>query len=61
MPHSISPTDSSGQKDEDMADAPVSTGGVGVEDLFGDDDEEFPASSRKDMKMESSPAPTPEK
>lgn len=61
MPHPVSPAGSSGQKDEEMVDAPAGAGGVKVEDLFDDDDEEFPASSGQDVKMESSPAPAPEK
>ncbi|KAJ5594192.1 uncharacterized protein N7459_000400 [Penicillium hispanicum] len=61
MPHSVSPTDSPGPKDEEMLDAPAGTSGVKVEDLFDDDDdEEFPASSTRDVKMESSPALAPE-
>lgn len=44
------------------APAPVSTEneGVRLEDMFDrDDDEEFPAPSAQDAKMESSPAPAP--
>lgn len=66
MPHSISPVESSGRNDEEMADASAApapateNGGVKLEDMFdGDDDEEFPASSAQDVKMESSPAPAP--
>ena len=60
MPHSVSPSGSPSQKDEEMLDAPASKGVVKVEDLFDDDDEEFPASSAPDVKMESSPAPAAE-
>lgn len=64
MPHSVSPA-SSNRDDEELPDAPVEspteTGGVKLEDMFNDDDdEEFPASSAHDVKMESSPAPAPE-
>lgn len=63
MPHSVSPTDSVEGKDEAMTDAPAASvpeGGVKLEDMFdGDDDEEFPASSAQDVKMQSSPAPAP--
>lgn len=64
MPHSVSPAGSTDRKDEEMTDAPApvaaENGGVKLEDMFdGDDDEEFPASSAQDVKMESSPAPTP--
>jgi len=44
----------------DAPSAPAAEGGVKLEDLFdGDDDEEFPASSAQDAKMESSPPPAP--
>jgi len=63
MPHSVSPAGSADRKDEEMTDAPsapAAEGGVKLEDLFdGDDDEEFPASSAQDAKMESSPPPAP--
>ncbi|KAJ5197976.1 uncharacterized protein N7498_007093 [Penicillium cinerascens] len=63
MPHSVSPAGSSERKDEEMADVPAASapeGGVKLEDMFdGDDDEEFPASSAQDVKMESSPVPAP--
>lgn len=66
MPHSVSPpTGSPGRGDDDEllpdALAPTENGGVAVQlqDLFNDDDnEEFPASSAADTKMES-PAPEP--
>lgn len=38
-------------------DTPANEGGVKLEDMFNDDDEEFPASSAPDVKMESSPGP----
>jgi DNA primase small subunit len=62
MPHSVSPNGSSDRKDEEMMDAPApastENGDVKLEDMFdGDDDEEFPASSAQEVKMESSPAP----
>lgn len=64
MPHSVSPSGSPDRNDEEMTDAPApavtENGGVKLEDMFdGDDDEEFPASSAQDVKMESSPAPVP--
>jgi DNA primase small subunit len=44
----------------DVSVAPAPEGGVKLEDMFdGDDDEEFPASSAQDVKMQSSPAPAP--
>lgn len=63
MPHSTSPVDSPNQNDEEMTDAPApaatENGAVKLEDMFdGDDDDEFPASSAQDTKMESSPAAT---
>jgi DNA primase small subunit len=63
MPHSVSSA-SPNREDEELPDAPVEsateTGGVKLEDMFNDDDdEEFPASSAQDVKMESSPAPAP--
>ncbi|KAK5790395.1 hypothetical protein VI817_007682 [Penicillium citrinum] len=64
MPHPVSPTGSPRKDDEELPDAPVEgnkENGVKVEDLFNDDsDEEFPASTGQDVKMESSPAPAPE-
>lgn len=46
---------------ETLPDAPAEANGVKLEDMFDDDDdEEFPASSARDVKMESSPAPAPE-
>jgi DNA primase small subunit len=62
MPHSVSPSGSPERNDEEMTDAPAapaSERGVKLEDMFDGDDEEFPASSAQDVKMESSPAPTP--
>lgn len=63
MPHSVSPSGSPERNDEEMTDAPAAPAperGVKLEDMFdGDDDEEFPASSAQDVKMESSPAPAP--
>ncbi|CEJ57061.1 Putative DNA primase [Penicillium brasilianum] len=64
MPHSVSPAASPRRDDEELPDAPVDstteTGGVKLEDMFNDDDdEEFPASGAQDVKMGSSPAPTP--
>lgn len=64
MPHSVSPATSPSRDDEELPDAPVESatesGGVKLEDIFNDDDdEEFPASSAQDMKMEPSPAPAP--
>lgn len=64
MPHSVSPASSREHNDEEMTDVPVAPapeGGVKLEDMFdGDDDEEeFPASSAQDVKMQSSPAPAP--
>lgn len=57
MPHSVSPP---GQDDEVMPDAPAAAEndtGVKLEDMFNDDeDEEFPASSAPDTKMESPPS-----
>ncbi|CAI7659756.1 hypothetical protein N7533_001020 [Penicillium manginii] len=64
MPHPVSPAGSPRKDDEELPDAPVegtTENGVKVEDLFNDDsDEEFPASTAQDVKMESSPAPAPE-
>lgn len=62
MPHSVSPAGSPSRNDDEMLpDAPADTsttnGGVKLEEMFDDDDEEFPASSAQDVKMESSPAP----
>lgn len=65
MPHSVSPAGSPSRNDDEMLpdapDAPTDTsttnGGVKLEEMFDDDDEEFPASSAQDVKMESSPAP----
>jgi DNA primase small subunit len=63
MPHSVSPASLRERNDEEMTDvsvAPAPEGGVKLEDMFdGDDDEEFPASSAQDVKMQSSPAPAP--
>lgn len=64
MPHSVSLNRSSDRKDEEMTDAPApasaENAGVKLEDMFDEeDDEEFPASSAQDVKMESSPAPAP--
>lgn len=64
MPHSVSPAASPSRDDEELPDAPVESatenGGVKLEDMFNDDDdEEFPAPSAQDVKMESSPAPEP--
>ena len=61
MPHSVSPNPTpSGNDDEMLPDAPAENGGVKLEDMFDDDDnEEYPASSARDVKMESSPAPVP--
>ncbi|KAJ5153115.1 DNA primase small subunit [Penicillium canariense] len=67
MPHSVSPSGSPSRKDdEELPDAPVDSaaanGGVKLEDMFNeDDDEEFPASNAQDVKMESSPVPAPAK
>ncbi|KAJ5614460.1 DNA primase small subunit [Penicillium herquei] len=62
MPHSVSPKQSPSQNDDEaMPDAPAEGNGVKLEDMFeDDDDEEFPASSARDVKMESSPAPVPQ-
>lgn len=61
MPHSVSPAGSADRNDQEMTDAPApaatENGGVELEDEL--DDEEFPASSAQDMKMESSSAPAP--
>ena len=64
MPHSVSPAGSPSRDDEELPDAPVENatenGGVKLEDMFNDDDdEEFPASSAQDVKMETSPTPAP--
>ena len=64
MPHSASPAASPSRDDEELPDAPLENttenGGVKLEDMFNDDDdEEFPASSVQEVKMESSPAPVP--
>ncbi len=64
MPHSASPAASPSRDDEELPDAPLENttenGGVKLEDMFNDDDdEEFPASSAQEVKMESSPAPVP--
>ncbi|KAF7717022.1 DNA primase small subunit [Penicillium ucsense] len=62
MPHSVS-ADSSHRDEEDLPDAPSGgekdVAGVKLEDMFDDEDEDFPASNAQDMKMESSPAPSP--
>ncbi|KAJ5115042.1 hypothetical protein NUU61_000801 [Penicillium alfredii] len=55
MPHSVSPKRND---DEAMPDASAETGGIKLEDMFNDDEnDEFPASSAPDVKMESPPAP----
>lgn len=55
MPHSVSPKRND---DEAMPDASADTGGIKLEDMFNDDEnDEFPASSAPDVKMESPPAP----
>lgn len=65
MPHSVSPAASAIRNDDDEMlpdappEAPAETGGVKLEEMFDDDDEEFPASSAQDVKMGSSPAPAP--
>ncbi|KAJ5538436.1 DNA primase small subunit [Penicillium pulvis] len=62
MPHSVATMEPPAQPDnETLPDAPEEANGVKLEDMFDDDDdEEFPASSARDVKMESSPAPAPE-
>ncbi|KAI9925663.1 hypothetical protein ASPWEDRAFT_41789 [Aspergillus wentii DTO 134E9] len=69
MPHSVSPGNSPSQRNDDevMPDAPPTdsaapaaeneTSGVKLEDLFNDDDDEYPASSAPDTKAEPSSAP----
>ena len=60
MPHSVTPPGSAAQNDDEMLpDAPAHENGVKLEDIFNDDDDEFPASEAQDVKMESSPAPPP--
>lgn len=60
MPHSVSPPGSAAQNDDEMLpDAPAAENVVKLEDMFNDDDDEFPASEAHDVKMESSPAPMP--
>ncbi|EPS26799.1 hypothetical protein PDE_01738 [Penicillium oxalicum 114-2] len=62
MPHSVSPKSPRGD-DEELPDAPSvgekEVSGVKLEDMFDDEDDDFPASSAQDVKMESSPAPAP--
>ncbi|KAJ5918087.1 DNA primase small subunit [Penicillium verhagenii] len=62
MPHSLSTMEPPAQKDDEtLPDAPAEGHDVKLEDMFDDDDdEEFPASTARDVKMESSPAPEPE-
>lgn len=63
MPHSVSPKESPPRNDDEtMTDAPPEDNGVKLEDMFDgdDDDEEFP-STAQDVKMESSPAPQPQR
>lgn len=62
MPHPVPSAASPSRDDEELPDAPLEitteNGGVKLEDMFNDDDdEEFPASSAQEVKMESSPAP----
>lgn len=65
MPHSVSPAASPNRNNDDEMlpdappEAPTESGGVKLEEMFDDDDDEFPASSARDVKMESSPAPAP--